>query len=243
MVLLSGAVSSAIPGLLRDRPFRRYWAASSVSMLGDGLTSLAIPLMAAVVMHADALQMGVLNAAALAPSLCSLHLGALADRSGRRRTLMIATDLCAFALLVSLPLCHLLGVLTLWQLYAVVCALGLCSALFTVCDGTLFVSLVDRARYVEGQSLLHGSQSVAALAGPGVAGLLVQALSAPLTVLADAASFLVSAVTLAPHPRRRARAGTRRGRVRGRGHALHPARHLRRYRARGRGHRQPLHHP
>jgi MFS family permease len=240
MVLLSGAVSSAIPGLLRDRPFRRYWAASSVSMLGDGLTSLAIPLMAAVVMHADALQMGVLNAAALAPSLCSLHLGALADRSGRRRTLMIATDLCAFALLVSLPLCHLLGVLTLC---AVVCALGLCSALFTVCDGTLFVSLVDRARYVEGQSLLHGSQSVAALAGPGVAGLLVQALSAPLTVLADAASFLVSAVTLAPHPRRRARAGTRRGRVRGRGHALHPARHLRRYRARGRGHRQPLHHP
>ncbi|WP_160145187.1 MFS transporter [Actinacidiphila yanglinensis] len=142
-----------LPRLLRDAPLRRYWTASTVSMLGDGVTALAIPLTAAVMLHAGPTQMGLLNAAALAPGLFTLHLGALADRGGRRRVLMIGSDLCAFVLLASLPVCRALGVLTLGQLYAVVCALGLCSVLFTVCDGSLFASLVDRTRYVEGQSL------------------------------------------------------------------------------------------
>ncbi|MFE6904718.1 MFS transporter [Streptomyces sp. NPDC057717] len=189
--------SILVPKLLHDKQFRRYWAASTISVLGDGVTSIALPLTAALVLQADSAQMGLLNALAWAPSLLfAWYAGALADRVGRQRAMMITADLGCFALLASIPLCYAWGVLTLWQLYAVVFATGACSVLFNVCDATLFASLVRPAQYVEGQSLLYGSQAVSSLAGPSLGGLLIQALSAPLAVVTDAVTFLLSALLL-----------------------------------------------
>jgi len=187
-----------IPALLRDRPFRRYWSAQTISMCGDQVSAIALPLTGVLLLHATAAQMGYLTAVVWLPSLLfGLHAGAWVDRRGRRRVTMIAADLGRALLLLSIPACWGLGVLTLGQLYAVAFAAGTLSVLFTVSDATLFVALVDEGRYVEGQSLVYGSRALSFVAGPSLGGLLVQALSAPLALVADAVSFLGSALFLA----------------------------------------------
>jgi MFS family permease len=141
--------------------------------------------------------MGYLFAAALAPNLLfSLHAGAFVDRRGRRRATMIATDLGRAALLASVPVAYGLGVLTLPQLYVVAFLEGTLSVLFYVSYSTLFTALVPRERYVEGNQLVNGSRAFSFVGGQSLAGFLVQVFSAPLALLADAVSFLVSALFL-----------------------------------------------
>ncbi len=186
------------PRLLRDNlEFRRLWTGQVVSLLGDQVTLLALPLVAVLVLHAGAAQMGYLTAAGLAPNLLfALHAGAWVDRRGRRRRVMIAADLGRTALLATIPLAYALGVLTLAQLYLVAFLAGTLSMLFSVSYATLFVAVVPRDRYVEGNALVHGARAFSFVAGPSLAGLLVQVLSAPAALVADAASFLWSALWL-----------------------------------------------
>jgi MFS family permease len=186
-----------VPPLLRDAVFRRYWSASTVSMVGDQVTTIAVPLTAVLALHAGAGAMGLLTALEWLPSLLfGMHAGAWADRSGRRRQLMIACDLGRFALLGTVPVCWALGVLTLGQLLAVVFAAGTLSILFNVADQTLFVSIVAPGQYVDGQSLIYGSRAMSFVLGPSLGGLLTQLLTAPFAIVADALSFLGSAFFL-----------------------------------------------
>lgn len=197
MSAVRAAVAARLPGLLRDTAYRRYWTGQSVSFLGDEITFLALPLAAVLVLHADAAQMGWLSMAGLLPALLfSLPAGAWADRRGRRRAVMIAADLGRAALMASIPVAYALGGLTLAQLYAVAFAVGALAVVFDVCNATLFVSLVEPEKYVEGSALGNGSRAFAFVAGPSAGGLLVQVLAAPLALLADACSYLVSAATL-----------------------------------------------
>jgi MFS family permease len=146
--------------------------------------------------------MGYLVAAGYLPNLIfSLHAGALVDRRGRRRLTMLAADVGRAALLLTVPLAYWLGALSLAQLYAVAFLTGTLSVLFFVSYSTLFVSLVPRERYVEGTSLINGSRALSFVAGPSAAGLLVALLSAPVALVADAATFVFSAFSLARiHP-------------------------------------------
>jgi MFS family permease len=186
-----------VPPLLRDAVFRRYWSASTVSMVGDQVTTVAVPLTAVLALHSGAGAMGLLTALEWLPSLLfGMHAGAWADRRGRRRQLMIACDLGRFALLGTVPVCWALGVLTLGQLLAVVFAAGTLSILFNVADQTLFVSIVAPAQYVDGQSLIYGSRAMSFVLGPSLGGLLTQLLTAPFGLVADALSFLGSAFFL-----------------------------------------------
>ena len=186
-----------VPALLRDRVFRRYWSASTVSMFGDQMSGIALPLAAVLVLHAGAAQMGYLTALEWLPSLLfGLHAGAWVDRHGRRRRTMIAADLGRAALFASIPACYALHLLTLPQLYAVTFGAGALSVMFNVSDATLFVSIVSPEQYVDGQSLIYGSRALSFVGGPSVGGILVQALSAPVAVAADALSFLGSAFFL-----------------------------------------------
>jgi MFS family permease len=83
-----------VPELLRQREFRRYWSAQTISMFGDQVSSVAIPYTGILALHADAAEMGFLTAAIWLPSLIfALHAGAWADRFGHRRILMITADL------------------------------------------------------------------------------------------------------------------------------------------------------
>ncbi|HSZ42150.1 MAG TPA: MFS transporter, partial [Trebonia sp.] len=183
--------------MLRDVVFRRYWSASTVSMFGDQVSSVAVPLTAVLVLHARAYQMGYLTALQWLPSLLfGMHAGAWADRRGQRRRTMILADLGRAVLLLSLPVSYATGTLTLLQMYSVTFATGVLSIMFNVSDGTLFVSIVEPSQYVDGQSLLYTSRALSFVGGPSIGGLLVQALTAPFAIVADALSFLGSAFFL-----------------------------------------------
>ena len=191
-------LASRIPALLRERAFRRYWTAQSVSLIGDQISLIAIPLVAVLALGADAAEMGLLKTAELLPALLlSLPAGAWIDRRVRRRRIMIAADLLRALLIVSLALAYAVGALTLAQLYAVAFMVGGCTVLFEICNATLFVSLVPKSRFVAGNSLLNGSRAMAFVSGPGAGGLLVQLLAAPVALLADALTFLYSGALLA----------------------------------------------
>src|SRR5215470_5081200 len=199
---IAPGIASRIPELLRDQAFRRYWSGQTVSMFGDQISTIALPLVAVLALHASPAEMGFLAALTWLPSLLfGLHAGAWVDRRGHRRLIMIGADLARFALLASVPVSYAFGVLTLGQLYGVAFGAGIFSVLFTVSDPTLFVSLVPEDGYVEGQSLIYGSRALSFVGGPSVGGALVQFLTAPVAVLADAVSFLGSAFFLARiHP-------------------------------------------
>jgi MFS family permease len=183
--------------LLENRDFSRFWTGQTVSLFGDQVTFIALPLTAVLVLHAHAAQMGYLTAVELAPSLLfSLHAGAWVDRRGRRRAVMIAADLGRAGLLATIPLAYAFGALTIEQLYVVAFLAGTLTVVFFVSYSSLFVALVPRERYVDANSLLHGSRAFSFVGGPSVGGLLVQLFSAPVALVADACSFLVSALCL-----------------------------------------------
>jgi MFS family permease len=189
--------SRLIPELLRDVAFRRYWSASTISMFGDQISVIALPLAAVLVLHAGAAQMGYLTALEWVPSLLfGLPAGAWVDRRGRRRATMIAADLGRAALFAAIPVLYALHVLALWELYAVTFGAGTLSIAFSVADASLFVSLVKPERFVDGQSLIKGSYALSYVGGPGIGGVLVQVLTAPVAIVVNALSFLGSAFLL-----------------------------------------------
>lgn len=186
-----------LPRLLRQTPFRRYWSAQTISMFGDEISTLVLPLLAVLALGAGPAQMGLLTAAALVPNLLfSLLLGAWVDRYPHKRRLMIIADWGRAALLFTIPLLYLLDLLTISQLYAIAFLSGTLSVLFEVSRSTLFVSLVPKEDYIEAHTLLNGSRAMSFVAGPGLGGILVQVLTAPFALIADAVSYLGSALLL-----------------------------------------------
>lgn len=186
-----------LPRLLRERVFRRYWSAQTVSYFGDEISTLALPLLAVLVFGASPAEMGYLTAAALAPNLLfPLLAGAWVDRLPHKRRIMILTDLGRALLLIAVPVAHLLGVLTMAQLYAAAFAVGTLAVFFEVARGPLFVSIVARPDYVAANTLVNGSRAMSQVAGPSVGGVLVQVLTAPFALVADALSYVVSAYFL-----------------------------------------------
>jgi MFS family permease len=183
--------------LLRLPAFRNLWLGQSVSLLGDQISFLALPLAAVLVLDAGPGEMGLLGAAALAPHLLlSLPAGVWLDRVVSRRRVMVATDVARAALLASIPLAYALDALSFAQLYAVAFLTGCLAVFFDLSYPTLFVSVTPRERFLEGNSLVRGSRSFSFVAGPSLGGLLVQLFSAPFALLADAVSFLGSALFL-----------------------------------------------
>ena len=184
-----------LPRVLRENlVFRRVWTAQTISLFGDQISMIAIPLTAVLVLDANAKQMGFLVAAELVPNLFfALHAGAWVDRHGERRRVMIFTDLVRGAALVTIPIAYALDALTIQQLYVVAFVVGTMTVFFHVAYSSLFVALVEREDYVVANSWLAGSRSFSFVAGPSVGGILVQLLKAPYALLVDSISYLFSA--------------------------------------------------
>jgi MFS family permease len=187
-----------IPPILRtNRNFRRYFAGQSISLLGDQITLIALPLTAVLALHATAGQMGALLTAELVPNLLfALHAGVWIDRRGRRREMMIATDVGRGLLIATIPIAFAFGHLTWAQLYVVAFLTGTLSVLFSVAYGAFFQIVVPREDYVAANSLIHGSRAFSFLAGNSIGGVLVQLLRGPYALALDAGSFAWSALFL-----------------------------------------------
>jgi MFS family permease len=187
-----------IPPIMREnRNFRRYFIGQSVSMLGDQVTLIALPLTAVLALHATAGQMGALTTAYLIPNLLlSLHAGAWVDRRGRRRQVMLVTDILRGACIVTIPIAYAFGHLTWAQLYVVAFLSGALSVFFYVAYGAFFQVVVPREDYVQANALIHGSRGFSFLAGNSLGGILVQVFRGPYALALDAVSFIWSAIFL-----------------------------------------------
>ncbi len=202
----------AFGGLWRHPDFVRLWAGQTISQFGTQISQLAIPLTAALVLNASPFEMGLLGAFEFAPFLLlSLFAGVWVDRTARRPVLIVA-DVGRALLLGSIPAAAFLGILHIEQLYVVGLLTGVLTVFFDVAYQSYLPVLVSREHLVEGNSKLEVSHSVAQIAGPGVAGALVQLITAPLAVLVDALSFIASVISLllihAPEPAPERHAGS-----------------------------------
>jgi MFS family permease len=183
--------------LWRHRDFRLLWGGETISELGSQVSLLAIPLLAVRTLHATPFQMGLLTAASTAAFLVvGLPAGVWIDRT-RRRWVMIAADLGRVVAIGSVPVAYAVGWLTLAQLFVVTLVSGILTVFFDVAYQSYLPTLVGREHLVEGNAKLTGSEQVAAVAGPSVAGGLVQAVGGSAAVLVDSVSFLVSAGAVA----------------------------------------------
>lgn len=189
--------NSADAPLRRQRDYRLYWSARTTSLSGSEVSRLAIPLTAATLLAASPMQMGLLTAATTAPQLLfGLPAGALADRLRRRRPVLVACELVAAATALSVPITWITGLLTVPWLIGVALVIGCCATLFKAVDFPHLLTLVPKEQRTEAMAGLNASYSIAMVTGPSLGGLLVQLLSAPLAVLAEALSFLASALLL-----------------------------------------------
>ncbi|MDF3299496.1 MFS transporter [Streptomyces tropicalis] len=184
------------PSRRQRRDFRRFMASHICNELGSSITYVALPLTAVLTLHANAWQAGLLAAAEQAAFLLlGLPAGAWVDRM-RRRNVMIAADLARAVLLTAVPVAWLLDLHSMPLLCTVALLLG-CARLFgDVADQSYLPTLVGRSPLVSGNSRLETVRSAAELAGPGIAGFLVQLLGAVGTLAGQAVTSLVSAVLL-----------------------------------------------
>jgi MFS family permease len=190
--------SRFVPPLLRETPFRRFWIGQTISMFGDQISYLALPVVAVLILDAEAEQMGLLTAVGLLPHLLfSLPAGIWLDRVQTRRRLMIQADIGRAAAIAVIPLAFFLNVLSLPLLFTVAFVVGSLSVIFDIAWNTVYVAVTRRDQYIQANSLLNGSRSISSVGGPAIGGVLVQVLGAPLALAADALSFIGSALFLA----------------------------------------------
>jgi MFS family permease len=180
--------------LWRDRQFRSFWAGQTISQFGDRITDLAIPLIAVSALHATAWQVSWLTALVWTPNLLAIWLGSWIDQHTRQRRILVAADLLRAAVLITIPVAQLAGAVTLAQLYLVVLVTGFGGVLFTTAYSAFFVHLVEPSSYLDANSKLSATQAASSIGGPAIAGLLVQAFTAPIALAVDAGSFVASAV-------------------------------------------------
>lgn len=178
------------------RDFRLFWAGQTVSLVGSQVSALALPLTAAIVLSAGPAQMGLLGAAAFLPFLfLTLPAGAWIDRR-RRRPILIGADIGRGLLIAVIPIAAISGVLRIEILYLVALGSGCFQVLFDLAYLAHVPSLVPREQLTEANGRLQATASAAEVGGPGIAGLLIQAIGAPIALLLDALSYLISAISL-----------------------------------------------
>jgi len=182
--------------LFKHPDFLKFWSADSISFFGSQFSALAIPWVAVTTLGADASQMGILGALSLlAFPLFGLFVGVWVDRNLRKRT-MIVSNLGRALLLATIPAATILGGLSMNLLYIVSFLVGTLQAFFDIGYQAYVPSLVERTQLVEANSKLETSRSTAQVAGPSIAGVLVQIFSAPYVILGDVLGYFGSATFL-----------------------------------------------
>ena len=181
--------------LWQQADFVKLWAGESVSLVGSEVSALALPLTSVLILQASPLQVSLVAAAAWLPYLCSLFAGVWIDRV-RRRPLLLTANVGRALLMGLIPLAFLGHWLSLGLLVGVALGTGLLTVIFNLSYGSYLTTLVPRADLLAGNSALQASASLAKVSGPSLAGVLVQVVSAPLTLVVDVISFVVATGSL-----------------------------------------------
>ena len=183
-------------GLWHEPDFLKLWAGQAVSQLGSSISLIGLPLVAVLALHASPFEMGLLSGCGgLSILLFGLFAGACADRFPRRAILIVA-DLARAVLLATIPVAALTHRLSMGQMYLVAAANAAFTVLFDVSYQAYLPSLVGRDKMLDANSKLSSTESAAEIVGPGLTGLLIQLMSAPVAILIDAVSFLGSAISV-----------------------------------------------
>ena len=183
-------------GLWRSKDFRKLWISLTITSFGAQITNLALPLTAALLLQATPLQMGILVALETLPfALVSLHAGVLLDRA-RKLPIVIVADVARGAALLAIPIAAFTGTLSIEILYAVGFFCGVQNVVGGAAYQVLLAQLAGRKRLVEANAKIALGETSSALVGPGVAGGLIQLLTAPFAILLDACTFFFSALLL-----------------------------------------------
>jgi MFS family permease len=182
--------------LWRHRDFLSLWGAETISQFGTQVSLLALPLVAIIVLEESAFKVAALTSVEFLPFLLfTLPAGVWIDRL-RRKPILVLGNVGRGLALLSVPIAHWAGALTIWQLYAVGFAVGVCTVFFDIAYQSYIPALVGREDVVEANAKLEISRAAANIGGPGMAGGLVALLSAPVAVLLDAVSYAISAFLL-----------------------------------------------
>ncbi|WP_062439305.1 MFS transporter [Herbidospora daliensis] len=183
--------------LRRQRDYRLLWSARAVTEAGSEVSRLAVPLTAVTLLAASPMEMGVLTAAASLPFLfVGLPVGVWADRVRRRRPVLVLCELISGTAVVTVPLAWLFGLLTVYWLIGVALVVGACTVTFRNFTMPHLTSVVAEPQRTEAIAGMQSVFSIAQLGGPGLAGILVSVLSAPLALLVNAVTFVTSALLL-----------------------------------------------
>ncbi|TXK04210.1 MFS transporter [Microbacterium mitrae] len=182
--------------LWRDRNFLTMWSGQALAQLGSQVAELAIPTLAVLLLSATELEVGYLNAAAVAAFLLvGLPAGAWVDRM-RKRHVMIVADAVRTLALSALPLLWFFGDLQMWHMFVVAAVVGIANVFFDVSYQSLVPSLVPAKQIAEANGKLESTAQVAGIAGPAVGGWLVGVLTAPFAILATVGTYVVSLIAL-----------------------------------------------
>lgn len=176
--------------------FRLLLFGQTTTQLGAQVSAVAIPLLAVLTLHASPFQLGLLTASGtLAFALIGLPAGAWVDRY-RRRPILLAADLARTALLASIPLAALFGVLTIAQLIVVSLLTGVARVFFDVGYQSYLPTAIGKGNLLAGNSAMEAIRATGQVAGPGLGGWLVTLIGAANVVLVQAGAFAVSALSL-----------------------------------------------
>jgi MFS family permease len=185
-----------MPRLVDVPGYVRFWTASAVSAFGSQVSGLALQIVTAVTLSASATEVGLVSAARWAPYLLfGLVAGVLVDRC-RRKPMMVTMDLGRAVLLAAIPLLYALGRLNIAALCVCVFAFGVLCLFFDAANQSYVPRLVPRELLNAGYARLEQANAVSGSTGPLIAGALIRFIGAPLAVLVDAVTYLVSGLLL-----------------------------------------------
>jgi MFS family permease len=182
--------------LLRDATYRRLWSSILISSFGGQVTMLALPLTAAVLLHASPTQMGLLTAMEIVPFvLFSLPSGVWLDRV-RKLPVYVVGESALSLVVASVPFAWWMGWLSMPWMYIVGFVIGTIYTTAGTAAQIVLTQVVARDRLVEAHAKNALATSGAEVAGPGLAGALIKLVGAPFALLLDACLLIVSAAIL-----------------------------------------------
>ncbi|MGC5050476.1 MFS transporter [Micromonospora sp. DT48] len=183
--------------LWHNKDFLRFWSGETFSLFGAQITILALPLTAVLTLDARPEELGVLRFLQMVPYLLFGPLfGVWVDRY-RRRTAMIGANVVRMVLIGLVPVLAGLGHLNMPLLLMITFCVGMAAVLFDISWMSFVPTLIrDPDHLVDANSKLAATSATADAAGPGVAGSLVNLLTAPVAMAANAATYLGSVISL-----------------------------------------------